>query len=139
VVDGAVVQISQEEKDALAAADALAEQQRVDDEAARIEQQRIDDLAASATAKNAEYARLANIQALRDAYTAGTRTLCDIFGIARVDVLPITEIQQRGAALTDMTQVLRAMQTAMLMSNIETKLCMLDRADALDRVSEVAQ
>jgi hypothetical protein len=139
VVDGAVVEISQEAKDAIAAADALAEQKRIDDEAVRIEQQRLDDLAAVATAKNAEDARLAQIQTLRDDYKASTHTLCDIFSVPRVDVLTMAEIKQRGAALTDLMQVLQAMQTAMALSNIETKLCMLDRADALDRVSEVAQ
>ena len=128
VVDGAVVEISQEAKDAMVAEDA-----------ARAEQQRLDDLAAAATAKNAEDARLAQIQTLRDDYKGGTHTLCDIFSVPRVDVLTMAEIKQRGAALTDLMQVLQAMQTAMALSNIEAKLCMLDRADALDRVSEVAQ
>ena len=139
LIDGAVVEISQEAKDAIAAEDALAEQKRIDDEAVRIEQQRLDDLAAAATAKNAEDARLAQIQTLRDDYKVSTHTLCDIFSVPRVDVLTMAEIKQRGAALTDLMQVLQAMQTAMALSNIEAKLCMLDRADALDRVSEVAQ
>ena len=55
VVDGAVVEISQEAKDALAAQDALAEQKRTDDEAARAEQQRLDDAQAAIDAANAPF------------------------------------------------------------------------------------
>ena len=55
LVDGAVVEISQEAKDALAAADALAEQKRIDDEAARAEQQRLDDEQAAIDAANAPF------------------------------------------------------------------------------------
>ena len=55
MVDGKVVEISQEAKDALVAADALAEQKAADDEAARLEQQRLDDLAAAAAAANAPF------------------------------------------------------------------------------------
>jgi len=56
VVDGAVVEISQEAKDALAAQDALAEQKRTDDEAARAEQQRLDDEQAAIDAETAPFA-----------------------------------------------------------------------------------
>ncbi len=56
VVDGAVVQISQAEKDALEEQDALAEQQRIDDEAARAEQQLLDDEQAAIDAANAPFA-----------------------------------------------------------------------------------
>ena len=56
VVDGAVVEISQEAKDALAAQDALAEQKRTDDEAARAEQQRLDDAQAAIDAETAPFA-----------------------------------------------------------------------------------
>ena len=55
VVDGAVVEIRQEAKDALAAEDALAEQKRTDDEAARAEQQRLDDAQAAIDAANAPF------------------------------------------------------------------------------------
>jgi hypothetical protein len=55
VIDGAVAEISQEAKDALAAEDALAEQKRIDDEAVRIEQQRLDDLSAAAAAASAPF------------------------------------------------------------------------------------
>jgi hypothetical protein len=55
MVGGAVVELSQEAKDALAAADALAAQQAKDIEAARLEQQRLDDLAAAAAAASAPF------------------------------------------------------------------------------------
>ena len=55
VVDGAVAEISQADKDALAAADALAEQKRTDDEFARSEQQRLDDEQAAIDAANAPF------------------------------------------------------------------------------------
>jgi hypothetical protein len=55
VVDGAVVEISQADKDALAAQDALAEQEAAEAEAARAEQQRLDDLAAAEAAANAPF------------------------------------------------------------------------------------
>lgn len=122
-----------------ATAAALAEQRAADAEAARVEQQRLDGLAAAAAAESANGARVAQLQELRAAYVAGTHALCDVFGIARVDALPMLEIQQRGAQLTDMTMILQAMQTAMALSNIEGKLRWLDGDGALDRVSEVAQ
>jgi hypothetical protein len=55
VVDGAVVEISQADKDALAAEDALAEQKRIDDEAARLDEQRINDEQAAIDAANAPF------------------------------------------------------------------------------------
>jgi hypothetical protein len=54
-VDGEVVMISQAEKDALLAADALAEQQASAREVARAEQQRLDDLAAAVAAANTPF------------------------------------------------------------------------------------
>ena len=53
--NGEIMEISQEEKDAMAAADALAEQKRTDDEAARAEQQRLDDEQAAIDAANAPF------------------------------------------------------------------------------------
>ena len=55
VVDGAVTEISQADKDALAAQDAIAAQEAAEAEAARIEQQRLADEQAAIDAANAPF------------------------------------------------------------------------------------
>jgi hypothetical protein len=55
VVDGAVTEISQADKDALAAQDALAEQEAAEAEAARVEQQRLADEQAAIDAETAPF------------------------------------------------------------------------------------
>jgi hypothetical protein len=128
VVDGKVEQISQAEKDAI---------EEQDD--ARAEQQRLDDEQAAIGAASIRAARAQHINGLRAVYITATHAMCDIFGIAHVDVLGAAEIQQRGEALTDTAPMIQAMKLAMVLSNCEQKLCRMDGDDALERVSEVEQ
>lgn len=137
LIDGAVTEISQADKDALAAQDALAEQEAAEAEAARAEQQRLDDEQAAIDAASIRAARAQHITGLRAMYITATHAMCDIFGIAHVDVLGAAEIQQRGEALTDTAPMIQAMKLAMVLSNCEQKLCRMDGDDALERVSEV--
>jgi pyruvate/2-oxoglutarate dehydrogenase complex dihydrolipoamide acyltransferase (E2) component len=137
--DGSVYEISAEAKDAILAADQAAQDAAQQAAQAQAEADAAAAAQAAIDAESASAARVAHLQALRTAYVAGTHALCDIFGIDRVAALPMLEIQQRGAQLTDMTLILQAMQTAMALSNIEGKLHWLDGDGALDRVSEVAQ
>ena len=72
---------------------------------------------------------------LRTGYKNATAALCGVLGLATVPVMTMDQIRQGAAQLQSgeaMTQVLAIVTE---LSNIEMKLCMIDGADALERVS----
>ncbi len=123
VVHGEVVELSQEEKDAILAKDVADAQAR---EAATTAE------AAAAASTNA--AHQARIQSLRDAYASATAQLCQLAGLDPVRCLTLEQVQQAVMPLLASEHANLVNGLSDLLTNLEVKLCLMDGTDALDRV-----
>jgi hypothetical protein len=71
---------------------------------------------------------------LRGAYRDATAALCGVLGLAPVPVLRMEQIRQGSAQLQSGEAMMQALAIVTELSNLEMKLCMIDGADALERV-----
>ena len=71
---------------------------------------------------------------LRGAYRDATAALCGVLGLAPVPVLTMDQIRQGAAQLQSGEAMMQALAIVTELSNLEMKLCMIDGADALERV-----
>ena len=71
---------------------------------------------------------------LRGAYRDATAALCGVLGIAPVPVLRMEQIRQGSEQLQSGEAMMQALAIVTELSNLEMKLCMIDGADALERV-----
>ena len=71
---------------------------------------------------------------LRGAYKGATAALCGVLGLVPVPVLTMEQIRQGAAQLQSGEAMMQALAIVTELSNLEMKLCMIDGADALERV-----
>jgi hypothetical protein len=130
VVNGEVVELNQEETDAILAQDAAALQADADAAAAAAANA---DAAAAADA-DAAAAHQARLQGLRDAYASATAQLCQLAGLEPVRCLTLEQVELAVMPLlTGPNQgIVNGLST--LLTNLEVKLRAEDGKNALDRV-----
>lgn len=72
---------------------------------------------------------------LRSAYRNATAALCGVLGLAAVPVLSLDQIRQGAAQLPSGEAMIHVLAIVTELSNLEMKLCMIDGADALERIN----
>jgi hypothetical protein len=76
----------------------------------------------------------ARLTELRREYRNATAALCGVLGLATVPVLSLDQIRQGAAQLPSGEAMIQVLAIVTGLSNLEMKLCMIDGADALERV-----
>lgn len=71
---------------------------------------------------------------LREQYADLTRALCGLLALPPVPVLSLAKISTAAETVTDAATKTTGLKIALMLSNLEMKLCMADGPDALERV-----
>jgi hypothetical protein len=76
----------------------------------------------------------ARLTELQGEYKTATAALCGVLGLATVPVLSLDQIRQGAAQLPSGEAMIQVLAIVTELSNLEMKLCLIDGADALERI-----